>query len=195
VLLAVVFAACGMAGAAKAQDDKMVVWYDRTDGSTYLRNMSATDAYFIDGYTIASEYDDLLSGDWDGTKGWKAFEDILTQFPAEVAYLAMQYGGAVLSMGSANPGPGNLTELTLVPSGVHFSPGESWFIGKPFTANPLDVHGYGLPGYSAAFKLAGQIQQSTYPALRGSPVPEPSTWLLATLAGLGLAAMRSRSKR
>jgi len=181
-------ALAALAAAPVFAQDTMGLWID-PDGSTYIKNLSATKTFVIDGYTISAESNDLIPMDYDGTKGWKAFEDILTQFPEEMSLLQQQFGGAAVSMGSASPAGGNLTELTLNPSGLSFSPGEQWFIGKPFTINPFGPGGLPLTNYRFQYKTVDSLSQVV-----GVIVPEPSTLVLATLAGLGLVAMRWRRR-
>jgi len=168
----------------------MTLWID-ADGSTYLKNNSKTETFKIDGYSIASEHNDLLWQDYDGVKGWRAFEDIPTQFPDDISKVSAQFGAAALSMGSANPNAGNLSELTLNANGLEFNPGESWFIGKPFTVLPCGPDGI-LAGYAFAFKTTDSTQQQNGSA--SFCVPEPSGWLLAGLGGLGLAAFARRAR-
>jgi len=192
-LFAVVLLACGMAGAAKAQFDQMVIWYDRTDGSAYLKN-NADWSIRMDGYAIGSDFDDLLTGDFDGSKGWKALEDYRTIHVSELDDLEAALGPGASTFGSANPSPDNLLELTLSPLGAEFSPGESWFIGKPFTTVPIDDAGNSKPGYSFLWK-GTDLDVGGVSRIVGAPVPEPSTLVLATLAGLGLVAVRSRGLR
>jgi len=89
-LLAAVFAACSMAGAANGQDaTRLVIWYE-ADGSAYLWNNSKSNTYKIDGYTIGSDHNDLIVADYDGTQGWRALEDIESQFPSDVEAMTAQ---------------------------------------------------------------------------------------------------------
>jgi len=167
----------------------LVIWYDRTDGSAYLKNNNPTYTIGIDGYTIASDFDDLVPDDYDGTKGWRAFEDLESQFPAEVGPVTELLGDVALTMQSANPGVGNLTELTLRYPGLQFDPGEMWFIGKPFAGVPIDDAGNNKEGYRFLFK-PDDLANYPLPAIIGAPVPEPATWLLAAVAALGLVGAR-----
>jgi len=189
-VLAAVLVACGMAGEATAAE--MVLWYDRTDGSTYLKNASPENLWNFWSYSIVSDFGDLLPGDFDGSSGWKALEDIPSQFPDEVALANAQLGEAALKMGTVNPNSKNLTEVTLSAAGLEFSPGEMWFIGKPFTRIPIDDTGEMKPGYGFFFGGGDWQPRST---IVGAPVPEPSTLLLATLAGAGLLTYRLRLAR
>jgi len=192
-LLVVVLLSGGLASVSNADQYDFVVWYDRTDGSAYLKNLSPSDTLEIHGYSIVSDSEDLLPGDYDGVKGWKAFEDIETQFPSEIDAVTAQLGSVALEFGSANNNAGNVSELTIHLVGLEFSPGETWFIGKPFGSVPIDDAGVSKPGY--AFWWMGDLDVGGVSRIVGDPVPEPSTLLLATLAGLGLVAMRSRGLR
>jgi len=167
----------------------MGLWID-PDGSTYIKNLSATKTFKVDGYTLLSEALDLITYDYDGTKGWRAFEDILGQFPDEFRPMLDQLGPAAATMGAISPAQGHLHESTLNPAGLEFSPGERWFLGKPFTTNPFGTGGLPLSNYQFRYKTIDSLSQ-----VAGVIVPEPSTWLLATLAGVCLLGFRRRLAR
>ncbi len=101
--------------------------------------------------------------------GWISIAD---QVAADPFGIIPKLGAGALSFGEANPGPGNLAELNLGGVGV-LQPGAKFAIGKPF----LD----GQPGADFFY--------------RGGILPEPSTWLLAAMAGLGLLAFRGQFRR
>lgn len=174
----------GFASQANAAG-KMVVWYD-VDGSTYLKNVGDA-PISIDGYTISSEANDLIFADYAGGKGWRALEDILTQFPAEIGNLTAALGPGALTFGSANPNGGNLTELTLSPLGAAFDPEEQWYIGKPFTGAPVGVdYAFFYKDVQGSIQIAGDIA--------GPGVPEPSTFVLAGLGLVGLVGLARRRR-
>ncbi|MFO0897856.1 MAG: PEP-CTERM sorting domain-containing protein [Pirellulales bacterium] len=157
----------------------LVIWVE-VDGSAYLRNTTSAPISF-DGYQIASETHRL------DPAGWKSIADYVAG--GQIAEVIAALGPGGLTFGEANPGPGNLAELNLGGVGT-LQPGAQFGIGKPF----LD-RGYVSVDVTADFfyKIGG-VQNAT-PGDIISPDPEPSTWLLATLAALGVVATRRRWRR
>lgn len=101
--------------------------------------------------------------------GWISIADQVAANPLDVIG---KLGAGALTFGEANPGPGNLAELNLGGRAI-LQPGTKFAIGKPFLRNP---------GTGDDFFYKGGI------------VPEPSTFPLATLAGLGLLAFRQKTR-
>lgn len=126
---------------------------------------AASSPVWFDGYQIASE-----SARLDPVH-WISISDQVAAHPLDII---AALGAGALTFGEANPGPGNLAELNLGGVAV-LQPGAKFAIGKPF----LD----GSPGSTADFFYKGGI------------LPEPSTWLLAAMAGLGLLAFRGQFRR
>lgn len=144
------------------------VWVD-ADGSAYLWNPT-NEARSFDGYQLASKSESL------DPAGWKSIADYVAG--GEIADVISALGPDSLTFGEANPGPGNLAELNLGGAGT-LQPGAKFAIGKPFKTLPpqADIW-HGCP--SDCWGERGEIVY----------VPEPSTRLLATLAGLGLLVVR-----
>lgn len=146
------------------------LWVE-VDGTTYLHNTTAAPLSF-DGYQIVSE-----SGRLDPA-GWKSIADQVAANPLDII---SRLGAGALAFGEANPNAGNLAEVNLagaatLPAGGKFS------IGKPFLDFPayFDADAfYKVPGETTARPMEGAF-------------PEPSTWLLAVLAAVGLAVVRRR---
>ncbi len=166
------------AGVASAATP-LVIWVE-VDGSAYLRNTTAAPISF-DGYQITSETNRL------DPAGWKSIADYVAggQFTDVIAAL----GPGGLTFGEANPGPGNLAELNLGGAGT-LQPGAQFAIGKPF----LD-RGYVSVDATADFYYIVAGTSAARPGDIISPDPEPSTWLLAILAALGIVATRRRWRR
>jgi hypothetical protein len=175
-----------------APQAQIVVRYER-DGSTYLENIGAQ-TLPVNGFQITSEFDDLVFHDYDGAKGWRALSDLESQFPSEASAAADLLTVGALSFGALEATSGGLSEASVLGDAV-FKPGDRWFIGKPFANIPIDDAGNKKSGYRFHWKRSDVIDGTGGPEIIGLPVPEPSTLLLATLAGLGLVAMRVRSKR
>ncbi|MFO0897405.1 MAG: hypothetical protein U0836_08265 [Pirellulales bacterium] len=171
ILLAAICIAIGLTKTASAATP-LELWQD-PDGTVYLHNTTGAPISF-DGYQIASERD-LLD-----PVGWKSIADYVAggQFSEVIAAL----GAGGLTFGEANPGAGNLAELNLGGVGT-LQAGAKFAIGKPLLAGSsiCDIHFF--------YKLGGQTN-----SIQGDPpcIPEPSTFLLAALAGLGLRAVRWR---
>jgi hypothetical protein len=163
--IATVTLVCGL----EASD--LEVWID-IDGSAYLYNTTALPLSFTN-YTLSSDANKL------DPAGWKSIADQVVENPSAVI---SQLGASALLFGEASPGQSNLSELTISPPGATLQPFAKFAIGKPFinSAAWVDVTGTYLP--------AGSVTQQ--PMQVG--LPEPSTFLLAVVAGLGLTAYRYR---
>lgn len=165
-----VFVAC--AGSASAAASDLRIWVD-VDGTAYLENITDRPISF-DGYQIASEAKNLNPAGWDS---------ISDRVPGRVSELIAALGAGALTFGEANPGSANLAELNL--GGVGTLAGKAKFpIGKPFISLAL-----ACSGQSAFFWSAPGTGSGDSPGVVCAP--EPSAWLLAALAGLGLLPMRS----
>jgi hypothetical protein len=172
-LLAALLVAATSASAEAATADDLELWFD-PDLTTYLRNKTVADLQF-DGYQISSET--ALD-----VAGWDSISD---RVPDRTQELIDQLGAGAPGFIELAPNSHQVSEGNILGFGV-LKPGASFSIGKPF----------GEGGYSVvfSFKISG-IAQELSRGVFVPHVPEPSTWLLATLAGLGLVAMRVRSKR
>jgi hypothetical protein len=165
-----------MAGTVSAQ----IQHYDidlrmNPDRTAYLYNTTNTDIHF-DGYQIAADTPGL------DPVGWYSIND---RIPAAVGDLIAQLGAGALGFGELNPTASQIAEGNLTGVGI-FKAGDKISLGKPF----------GDGGYwvSLFFKRSGVPSQFDGGRYFIPRVPEPSTLLLATLASLGLVAMRVRSK-
>jgi hypothetical protein len=175
LLAAVILAVAASAEVATAQPQSstpLELWVD-PDGTTYLFNTTAVPINF-DGYQITSETNSL------DPAGWKSIADYISGGDFATVIGALGPGG--LTFGEANPSAGNLAELNLGNAGT-LQGGAKFAIGKPLL-RIVD------PGFAANFyyKVAGNpnsIQGAINPT-----GPEPSTFVLAALAGIGLLAMR-----
>jgi hypothetical protein len=165
--------------AAVASASPLMIWID-VDGTAYLYNTTSSPISF-DGYQIASETHRL------DPAGWKSIADYVAGGQITDVIAALGAGG--LAFGEANPGPGNLAELNLGGVGT-LRPGAKFAIGKPF----LDWQNPDATG-DFFYKLSGRPNDPIMYALAGDIVPEPSTFLLAALAGLALLAFRARGLR
>ncbi|MFO0898920.1 MAG: PEP-CTERM sorting domain-containing protein [Pirellulales bacterium] len=158
-------------GTAAASD--LQIWVD-PDGSAYLQNTTGGPISF-DGYQIASETNRL------DPVGWKSIADYVAG--GEIAEVIAALGPGGLTFGEANPGPGNLAELNLGGAGTLLG-GAKFYIGKPFLDGQRGT--VGADGFF--YKLGGSSQF-------GDIVPEPSTFVLAALAGAGLLGVRAMRYR
>lgn len=166
-LLAAMFLAAGLGETASATTP-LQIWID-PDGTTYLENTTDNPISF-DGYAIASENNRL------DPVGWNSIAD---QVAADPLGMIGKLGAGALSFGEVKPGPGNLAELNL--AGVATLAAHARFaIGKPFLDGQLGVNE--VEG-GVFYKVGGQ-------PMVGEVIPEPSTCLLALMAGLGLLVFR-----
>ncbi len=149
------------------------LWVD-VDGTTYLFNATAAPLSF-DGYQIVSETDRL------DPVGWKSISDYVAG--GQITDVIAKLGAGGLTFGEANPGPGNLAELNLGGAGT-LQAGAKFSIGKPF------LDGWPRGDVSAFYKVAGETTARPMDGV----FPEPSTWLLAVLAAVGLAVIRRRAR-
>ncbi len=155
----------------------MQLWFD-PDGTTYLQNTTANPISF-DGYQISSETLALDPAGWDS---------ISDRVPARINDLILQLGAGALTFGEANPGTGNLAEVNLGGAGT-LAAGAKFSLGKPFKA------GVDPMAQDFFYKLAVPPGPNGPIVLLGAIVPEPSTCVLAALAGLGLVTFRVRGLR
>jgi hypothetical protein len=146
--------------------------YVELDGTTSLWNTTSSPISF-EGYSILSETSDL------DPSGWKSVSDYFAN--GETDLLLTSLGAGSLGFSEAGATATGLSELSLTGMAT-IQPGAKFAIGKPFSVLPPSN------GTSAAWKDPSGSIDIVY-------APEPGTWLLATLAGLGLVAMRVRSKR
>lgn len=148
----------------------LAIWID-PDGSSYLWNPTPLPISF-DGYQIASESNRL------DPEGWHSIADAAGCGLIDCNWgVISALGPGGLTFSEANPGPGNLAELNLGGVGT-LQPGAKWFIGTPFLDGANNDSGGDFFYHSGGRSIAGDI------------VPEPSTWLLAGLGGIGLLAFR-----
>lgn len=146
------------------------------DGSAWLENPGSSPVAF-DGYQLGSK-----SGDLDPT-GWMSIADYVAGGHADqIEDLLGSWG---LGFHETSAKPRALTELSLNGLGM-LQPGARLALGKPFPAGgspDADTFYYRLLG--DAHSQRGTIES----------VPEPSSFLLAALAGVGLLAFRGRRLR
>jgi hypothetical protein len=161
------------AGAANASP--LEIWVD-VDGSAYLHNTTAAPISF-DGYQLTSETNRLEPA------GWKSIADYVAGGQITDVIAALGPGG--LTFGEANPGPGNLAELNLGGVGT-LQPHAKFAIGKPFLG-PGNFH-----ETESFFYILGGTSSARPGDINGPVTPEPSTWLLATLAAVCVVVMRRR---
>lgn len=170
-------AMCACFGEAAKAGAPLTLWID-PDGTSYIQNTTAS-AISFDGYQIASETNDLDPARWNS---------ISDQAAANPLDVIAQLGAGALGFGEANPGAGNLAELNV--AGIATLQGGAKFaIGKPF----------GFGGFTVEFfsKVAGSVNGGVSDIVIVPPLtgPEPSTFVLAALAGACLVAVRVRRAR
>ncbi len=174
MLLVAAICACPVE-AAKA-GAPLTLWID-PDGTTYIQNTTGS-AISFDGYQIASETNGL------DPVHWKSISDQVAANPLDVIGLL---GAGALTFGEANPGAGNLAELNLGGVGT-LQGGGKFAIGKPFGFGGFAVEFF----YKVGGTSGGAGDIVFVPPLTGA---EPSTFVLAALAGACLVAVRVRSAR
>ncbi|MFO0897403.1 MAG: PEP-CTERM sorting domain-containing protein [Pirellulales bacterium] len=168
---ALLAAAIAMSVGETALASALQIWVD-PDGSAYLQNTTALPISF-DRYQITSETNRL------DPAGWNSVADYVAAGQQSEVIGAL--GAGALTFGEANPNVGNLAELNL--GGVAtLQAGAKFAIGKPF----LDLND---PDSTADFYFHGPGWDDLGADIVGG-VPEPSSFLLAGLAGLGLLAFR-----
>jgi hypothetical protein len=173
LLLAAVIVALLSAKAEAAGEYDIQLWVD-PDFTTYLYNSTDKDIQF-DGYQIVSEANTL------DVAGWHSIND---RIPELINDIISQLGAGALGFGELSPTSSQVAEGNLTGVGI-LKAGEKFSIGKPFGPNGPD-----WTRDNFFFKLGGIPEQFEFHI-----TPEPSTWLLATIAGLGLAGLRVRSQR
>lgn len=141
------------------------------DGSAWLENSGSSPVSF-DGYQITSENNDLNAA------GWTSVADRVSDGNADQITALLGAGG--LGFHETSASYGNLTELNRTGEAI-LQPGARLDLGNPFLG---DVSGNASFYYRV---LGAQTQQGAI-----VNTPEPSTWLLAALAGVGLLATRRR---
>ena len=151
----------------------LALWID-PDGTTYLYNTTDAPISF-DGYQIASETNRL------DPVGWKSIADYVAG--GQISEVLSQLGAGALTFGEANPGPGNLAELNLGGAGT-LQAGQKFYLGKPF----------GDGGYFVDFFFKSGTGPDGPPQnpIFIPRIPEPTTFVLAALAGPGLLAVARR---
>jgi hypothetical protein len=173
VLAAAVFALVGPT--ARAADLTLLI---DPDGTTYIKNTTAG-AISFDGYQIASETNGL------DPVNWNSISDQVAANPLDVIALL---GAGALTFGEANPNAGNVAEVNLGGAAT-LQGGAKFAIGKPFGFGGFEVE-FWAKRPTSPNTLPGEIV--VVPPLEG---PEPSTFVLAALAGACLVAFRVRSAR
>lgn len=158
-----------LSGTANAAANDLRLWID-VDGTAYLTNTTDGPVSF-DGYQIVSEQGLLDPASWDS---------ISDRIPARINELIIQLGAGSLTFGEANPNAFSLAELNL--GGVATLPAHGKFsLGKPFKS----IFDYcSQEGFFWSAPGTGSQQPDIFFC------PEPSAWLLASLAALGVAMRR-----
>ncbi len=173
-LLAVVILFGGV-HSVNADPQGFSIWVE-ADGSSFLWNPTDLPITF-DGYQLASENGGLDPAAWTS---------IADQVISNTIGVIGSLGPGALAFGEATPSEDSLAEINLAGVGT-LAPGGKFAIGKPFATLPPSADWfYKIPGLPAGEIPPGEI-------VFAPDLPEPSTWLLATLAGLGLLAMRLKS--
>jgi hypothetical protein len=144
------------------------------DGAAWLENLGNAPVAF-DGYQLIDENGNL------NPAGWLSISDYVGAGRASEVAALLGDGG--LSFLEANPGTGNLAELTKSGEGV-LQPGAKFDLGHPFQPGEdwsAASFNYRLQG--ASLSQRGEIVAT----------PEPAAWLLAALGGMACLAMRRRA--
>ncbi len=161
---------------ANADPQGLSLWVE-ADGSSFLWNPTDLPITF-DGYQLASE-----TGSLDPV-GWKSIADYVAG--GQITDVLANLGAGALTFGEANPGTGNLAEVNLGGAGT-IGPHAKFSLGKPFATLPPSADWY----YKLSSGPGGPPGEIVY----APDTPEPSTFPLAALAGLGLIAFRRRGLR
>jgi hypothetical protein len=165
-----------VSGASQASAVSQLALWVELDGSTSLWNTTDAPVSF-DSYQISSQINEL------DPVGWKSINDYFTGGESATIIAALGVGGVsfgeLVPISATNLAETNMTTFGTLAAGAKFS------IGKPFQSLPLEE---AQTFWKGPTNPSGGAMDVVY-------APEPGTWLLATLAGLGLAAMRVRSKR
>jgi hypothetical protein len=177
--LAAVLVAVFSSSAFAATADDLELWFD-ADRTAYLHNTTASQITF-DGYQIISESNRLDVAGWDS---------ISDRVPGRINELIGDLGAGALGFGELAPTSSQVAEANLTGVGV-LQPGAKFSLGKPFSPSlPLNEICSDITFF---FKIGGiPIQFEGQP---GICLPEPSSWLLAMLAGPGLVAIWRRKKK
>ncbi len=166
LLAAVILAGVGPAALAQTP---LAVWVD-VDGTAYLWNTTDAPISF-DGIQFDSETNRLNPAEW---------RSIADQANEDRMLVINALGAGALTFVEVTPASGALSELSFG-GGAILQPHARFAIGRPF------LDGANQEATSDFFyKLAGD----NTPWQGDIWVPEPSTFLLAALAGMGLLAFR-----
>lgn len=191
-IVLVSFIVIGRSSAANAQYLQLQVretGYMTDEWITWLVNPGPIPVSF-DGYTISDGADRLNAA------AWRSVESVvIAGGPGGINDVISTFGAGALAFGSANPGPGNLTELTLGAGGT-MQPGAQWNFGPIIDPGPPPD--YPRVDADLAFGYSGGSPPAGFETIVVVPgVPEPSTLMLGMLGTiLGLAfTMRHRNGR
>ncbi len=158
------------------------------DLSAYLYNPEPKPLAF-DGYHLQSATGQLRPS------AWMSISDYSLAFQSDQVIASLGLGA--LTFGETKPSSTSLAELNLGSFGI-LQPGDRFPIGRPFSGNfSALVASVGTqPGSpdNPEYAVLSYHMPGAVPSLPGDimAVPEPSTWLLLGLAGLGWGAMVRR---